>query len=167
MRIAQSAKLAAKLRKQHLKLLGDCTNSPSVSTEALSSSFGPYTNLLPPSLRTELLDVRLQEFPQRIELFKKLHHTGDIFLMILINKYLGTRNVQLPHTLVKRFCESRNIGDSAESGTKLLKQSIGAVSLFVGEEQAGDMVFKHILGGPQGLSNMYLNALYSGELDEI
>lgn len=75
--------------------------------------------------------------------------------------------MQLPHTLVKRFCESRNIGDSAESGTKLLKQSIGAVSLFVGEEQAGDMVFKHILGGPEGLSNMYLNALYSGELDEI
>lgn len=137
-----------------------------MSTEALSSSFGPYTNLLPPSLRTELLDVRLQEFPQRKDLFLKLQYTGDIFLMILVNKYLGTRNVELPQSLVKRFCEARNIGENPEIGTQLLKQSIGAVSLFVGEEQAGEMVFNHILGGPEGLSNMYLNALYSGELDE-
>lgn len=164
MRTLQAISLASKLRKVHLDAISRVPTSASDSINLLASSFGQYTARLPPSLRIELLYPHLQHFSHRQPLFEKLKTSGDMLLVILMNKHLGTRNLEVPEHLITKFCAARKIGLDADQGSDLLKQCIGAVSIFVGEEQCGEMVFQNILGGPDGLSNMYLNALYNGEL---
>lgn len=85
---------------------------------------------------------------------------GHRLVQLLLNEHLGTRNAELPAIVLKRYDELHAQGDA---GVETVLCNICIADIYLGRV-ASRKIANKILTGPQGLANLYLDALSNNDM---